>query len=264
MAQKLGVDVGDRLFLTIQCFTGDIGYDVYFVQGVFRTGMGEQDKSVAYLPINSLREVMASDVARFQSAVHEVTVLLKPNAEIEPAMKYLANDLAGYSQSLEIMDWQELQPGLRSFVEIDSYSMYIMMIFIFVVVATGIMNTFMMSVFERIREFGILMSLGSRPSSIFKLVMIESAFLGVIGAIGGLFFGIILYWINMIYPWNFSSYQEMGEIFSFDWSMKIYPMLVWPNMLRAALGIFVVTLLAALWPAIKAVTLKPVEALRHV
>ena len=264
LAQKLDVDVGDRVFLTLQRFTGEIGYAVYFVHGVFTTGMGEQDKSVAYVPIDTLREAMGTDVERFQNSVHEVTVLLEPNADEDEAVEYLNTSLAGIPQELEIMTWQELQPGLQTFIEIDDQSMYIFMVFMFVVVAAGIMNTFLMAVFERIREFGIFMSLGTRPSAIFSMVMIESAIVGLLGAIGGLAFGMFLVWINTIYPWNFEAYSDMGEVFAFDWSMKIYPMIVWTNVTKALIGIFVVTILAALWPAIKAALLKPVEALRHV
>jgi ABC-type lipoprotein release transport system permease subunit len=265
MAKKLGVGIGDRLFLTIQRFTGDIGYAVYFVRGIFTAGLGESDQSLAYVPINTLRDVMSVDVPRFSNAVHEVTLLLEKGEKEQVALDFLKTRLASIeSQQFEVMDWKEMQPGLQVFIDLDNQSMYIMMIFIFVVVAAGIMNTFLMAVFERIREFGILMSLGTRPLSIFNLVMTESALVGFTGAVLGLLFGLGLFWINMIYPWSFEAYSEMSDVFAFDWSMAIYPELVWFNVMKAVISIFLITLLAALYPAIKAALLKPVEALRHV
>ncbi|MCX6647508.1 MAG: ABC transporter permease [bacterium] len=265
IATKLGVGIGDRLFLTIQRFTGDTGYAVYFVKGIFTTGMGEYDKSIAYVPINTLRDVMAVDVPRFSNAVHEVTILLQKGKKEIDAVNFLTGRLASInSQQFEVLDWEKIQPGLKVFINLDNQSMYIMMIFIFIVVAAGIMNTFLMAVFERIREFGILMSLGTRPSSIFNLVIIESALVGFIGAVGGFLFGLVLYGINMIYPWSFAAYSEMGDVMAMDWSMDIYPQLVLFNVMKAVVSIFIITLIAALYPAIKAGSLKPVEALRHV
>jgi putative ABC transport system permease protein len=265
MATKLGVGIGDRLFLTIQRFTGDTGYAVYFVKGTFTTGMGEYDKSIAYVPINTLRDVMAVDVPTFSNAVHEVTILLKKGKKEVDAVNFLTGSLASITaQQFEVLDWEKIQPGLKVFINLDNQSMYIMMIFIFIVVAAGIMNTFLMAVFERIREFGILMSLGTRPSSIFNLVIIESALVGFIGAVAGFLFGLVLYGINMIYPWSFAAYSEMSDVMAMDWSMDIYPQLVLFNVMKAVVSIFIITLLAALYPAIKAGSLKPVEALRHV
>jgi len=275
MAQKLGVDIGDRLFLTIQRFTGDTGYAVYFVEGIFKTGMADIDKSVAYVPIDTLRDVMAVDVPRFSNAVHEVTVLLDPKADYFEAVDFVSAGIAdlqaadpsilGEGQEFDVMNWEEIQPGLKAFVKLDSLGMYIFILFIFLVVAAGIMNTFLMSVFERIREFGILMSLGTRPIEIFKLVMTESTIVGIIGAFAGLGLGLIGFWVNSYYPISYGSMgEEMGDIMSMDWSIAIYPSLIWANVLKAVIAIIIVTILAALWPAIKAALLKPVEALRHV
>ena len=265
MATKLGVGVGDRLFLTIQRFTGDTGYAVYFVKGIFKTGMGEFDKSIAYVPIQTLRDVMAVDVPRFANAVHEVTILLQKGKKEVDAINFLNTQLASIdSQQFEVLGWEDIQPGLKVFINLDNQSMYIMMIFIFIVVAAGIMNTFLMAVFERIREFGILMSLGTRPLSIFNLVMTESALVGLIGAISGFLFGLVLYGINTVYPWSFAAYSEMSDVMAMDWSMDIYPQLVLFNVMKAVVSIFLITLLSALYPAIKAALLKPVEALRHV
>ncbi len=270
MARKLGVELGDRLFLTIQGFTGDIGYVVYFVHGIFKTGMGELDKAVAYVPINTLREVMAVDVPMFQNAVHEVTVLLEPREDLALAVNSIKERVeageiaAGNSRELDVLSWEEIQPGLRTFIDLDEVGIYIMMGLLFIVVAAGIMNTFLMAVFERIREFGILMSLGTPPSAIFKLVMVESFLVGIIGAFAGLALGLIGYWVNCYYPISYESYGEMSEVMVMDLSIKFYPTLIWANVMRAVGGIIIVTLLAALWPAIKASLLKPVEALRHV
>jgi ABC-type lipoprotein release transport system permease subunit len=270
MAKKLGVGLGDRLFLTIQGFTGDIGYVVYFVHGIFKTGMGELDKAVAYVPINTLREVMAVDVPLFQNAVHEVTVLLEPREDLAGAVNSIKERIevgelaAGNSRELDVLSWEEIQPGLRTFIDLDEVGIYIMMGLLFIVVAAGIMNTFLMAVFERIREFGILMSLGTPPSAIFKLVMIESFLVGLIGAFAGLALGLIGYWVNCYYPISYESFSEMSEVMVMDLSIKFYPTLIWGNVMRAVVGIIIATLLAALWPAIKASLLKPVEALRHV
>jgi len=291
MARKLEVDIGDRLYISMGDFTGAPAYAVYFVHGIFRSGMGEMDKSLAYVPIDTLRPLMAADIERFRNAVHEVTVLLEPKADVNEAVAFVKDRIppdqleqpdaenvsgsaqvvpeqppaGGSVQKLEVLSWEEIQPGLRTFIDLDNWSIYVFMLFMFIVVAIGIMNIFLMAVFERIREFGILMSLGTRPSAIFWLVMTESFLVGLLGAIAGLGAGLIGYWINSIYPFSYASYgEELSDIMQFDWSMKLYPTLIWVNVMKAEVSIVAVTMLAALWPAIKASMLKPIEALRHV
>jgi putative ABC transport system permease protein len=270
MAQKLGVGIGDRLFLTIQGFTGDVGYAVYFVHGIFTTGMGEMDKAVGYVPINTLRSVMAADVSDFQNAVHEVTALMGTNADVDAAVAFIRRDIgsqglqAGNRRALEAMSWEEIQPGLKAFIEFDKASLFVMVAVFFIIVSAGVMNSFLMSVFERIREFGILMSLGTRPSGIFRLVMIESLIVGTIGALGGLGAGLLAFWINTLYPFNYGAMQDMSAVMSMNLDFNIYPHLVWPDVVIVLVGIVIMTGLAALWPAIKASLLKPVEAMRHV
>lgn len=319
MAEKLKVTLGDRIYLTMADFTGAPAYAVYFVHGIFKTGMGEMDKSIAYVPIETLQPLMAAGIPRFENAVHEVTLLLEPMTSEAEAVTFLGGQFptllpdseipgadSGWQlttvqtedavaagtgepedgnsdggekepvddpdqaaveldgQQLEILTWRKIQPGLKTFIDLDNFGMYITMVFLFIVVAIGIMNTFLMAVFERIREFGIFMALGTRPSAIFKLVMTESLLVGIIGAVAGLGLGLIGYWINTIYPISYGSYGELGDIMTFDWSMDLYPMLIWANVMKAVFGIIVVTVLAALWPAIVAAMLKPVEALRHV
>ncbi len=264
MAEKLEVELGDRVFLMVQGLTGDVAYAVYFVHGIFRTGINELDKNMAWVPIDSLRSVLAADVERFSNAAHEVTVQIEPNYNLD---LFTANAVAAVgerSQPLEVLNWQQMQPGIMQAIEMDDYFIYIMMIIIFAVVAVGIMNTLLMAVFERIREFGIMMSLGSKPAMIFKLVTLESLLLGLIGAIGGLLFGLLLFYINMKIPWDFSNYKEMGDLVAFDYTEKIYPTLVWSNILKAVIGIYIFTILASIWPAYWAKNLKPVDALRHV
>lgn len=264
LAKKLDVDIGDRLFLMVQGLTGDIGYTVYFVHGIFASGIGEMDKSIVYVPIDTLRDVMAADIEAFQGAVHEITLQVAPQVDLFELVALIETGVSGHPENLEVLNWRQMQPGLVQAIEMDDYFLYIMMIFVFILVAAGIMNTFLMGVFERTREFGIFMSLGSRPSSIFKLILTESSIIGIIGAALGLGFGLLGYWINTIYPWNFGSYEDMGDLMAFDWTEDIYPALIWSNVMRAVIGIYVFTLLAAIYPAIKAALLKPVEALRHV
>lgn len=269
LAKKLDIGLGDRVFLTIQRFTGDIGYAVYFVHGIYTTGLGELDKSLAYVPIDTLRDVMTVDVARFENAAHEITLLLDPHTDLHKTTDLLRTEMANYmaenpgTQEIEVLNWEHMQPGLRQMIDIRSQAIYFLMMFMYIIVAAGIMNTFLMAVFERIREFGILMSLGTRPISVFNLIMTESAIIGLIGGLLGLALGLLAAWLNILYPWDFD-YGEMSELINIDLSLTWMPKLIWANVLKAVIGILSVTILAALYPATKAATLKPVEALRHV
>jgi ABC-type antimicrobial peptide transport system permease subunit len=133
-----------------------------------------------------------------------------------------------------------------------------------IIVAMGVFNTFLMSVLERTREFGVLLSIGMKPSQLARLVLLEGAVLGAVSILIGTTMGAAMTWPMVEYGIDFS--ESMGEGMSTGgvvMSTVIHSSYNWPRMIVFGIGGFFLTLIAAAWPAWKVSTMEPVPAMRQ-
>ena len=137
-----------------------------------------------------------------------------------------------------------------------------MLVIVFAIVALGILNTQLMSLFERISEFGVLMAIGARPRWLVRLLIAESALLGLVGTALGLALGSLL----IAHFRHSGLHLPVGDALSYflPFPSVIYMRPSWGRHAFACVCVFVITLLATLPPALRAGRLKPAEALRHV
>ncbi len=116
----------------------------------------------------------------------------------------------------EIYSWEELLPAVKELIEFDNIFMYIILLIVIVVVALGILNTMLMSIIERTREFGIMMAMGTRPGQVVVLVMLESLFIGTIGILLGVVIGTGANGMIAIKGIDLSRWAGSLEIFAVD------------------------------------------------
>jgi ABC-type lipoprotein release transport system permease subunit len=157
------------------------------------------------------------------------------------------------------LDWQELMPGLRQAIEMDLVSGLIFYGLLIIVVAFSILNTFLMAIFERTREFGVMMAIGTTPRRLTKILLIESMAMTAIGIIAGILFGIGITYYFELNGIDFSGGSELLRQYGIIGRM--YPKL---SFLSVSVGPFMVlffTFIAALYPALKVRRLRPVEAM---
>jgi ABC-type antimicrobial peptide transport system permease subunit len=135
-----------------------------------------------------------------------------------------------------------------------------MLVIIFFLAGFGVLNTMLMSVFERTRELGVMMALGTRPGEVIRLVLLEGFLLSVLGAIAGAVMGGALdYWIcthglNL----GYGDFEMSGVVFP-DTMKGIFNI---NQAISVIVSMMVISVLAALWPAWRASRLEPVEAMR--
>ena len=129
-----------------------------------------------------------------QGAVHEVVTIATSLAEVEDIKVILKTALPSVSSKkpLIVLDWNELMPGLRQSIEMDLVSGLIFYLLLVLVVAFSILNTFLMAIFERTREFGVLMAIGTTPGRLTKVLLIESMTLTSIGIVTGIIIGSLI------------------------------------------------------------------------
>ena len=256
LAKNLRVTIGDELTLLGQGRDGSIGATVVRVKGIFSSGIDEFDRSAMQIPLATFQDTFSMG-----SAVHEVVIIAKSLSDVPRIKTQLKAALSALpkGKSLTTLDWQELMPGLRQAIEMDLVSGLIFYGLLIIVVAFSILNTFLMAIFERTKEFGVMMAMGTTPGRLTKILLIESMAMTLIGIISGIAIGIGVTFYFQIHGIDFSGGSEL--LSQFGITGRMYPKL---SMLSVSIGPFMVlffTFFAALYPALKIRRLRPVEAM---
>jgi len=254
LAAILSAEVGDEVLLYSIAYSLETAYDLFRVAGVMKLPEAHLDRTLALI---SLRE--AQEFFVYQEKVSEVAILAS-DSDAVPALANAVRRVVD-GRSAEVHTWRESMPELEQFILLDDAGMYVTLAILVVVVGFGILNTILMAVLERKREFGVVLALGLRPRSIFTIVYLESMMLALVGLAIGLAIALplILYFESHPIALTGDAVEAM-ELFGFE------PLVTWKlkplNPLGSIATILAVALVAALYPAAKASRARPVEALR--
>ncbi len=192
-------------------------------------------------------------------AGHQI-VITTPDLSMVPAATLEAERLLPAGADLVVHDWDALHPGLRQAIQADFVSAWFMYGVLVVLVAFSVLNTQLMSVLERTKEFGIVMSLGLTPGRLGRLIMLETTLMGFVGLFLGAALGVIL---TSYFTFNGFAYPGMDEMATqFNLPARIYPGITFAAVFLGPAVVFVGTLASALYPALKLQRLHPVEAMR--
>jgi ABC-type lipoprotein release transport system permease subunit len=256
LAKNLRVTIGDELTLLGQGRDGSIGATVVRVKGIFSSGIDAFDRAAIQIPLATFQDTFSMD-----DAVHEVVIIGKSLSDVSRIKAKLKSSLSALHRGkpLKTLDWQELMPGLRQAIEMDLVSGLIFYGLLIIVVAFSILNTFLMAIFERTKEFGVMMAMGTAPRRLTKILLTESMAMTLIGILSGIGIGIAVTYYFQIHGIDFSGGSEL--LSQFGITGRMYPKL---SVLSVSIGPFMVlffTFFAALYPALKIRRLRPVEAM---
>jgi putative ABC transport system permease protein len=253
LARNLGVRAGDRVTLLGMGRDGSVAADVLTVVGLFSSGLQEVDRRLAEMPL-----------ARFQADFAmpgEIHALVLSGASLSavdralPAVRRLAR-----ARRLRVRGWGELQPGLRDAIRLDASTSTLWYVALIVVVVAILLNTILMSVLERTREFGILLALGMRPAAVGRMVWLEILLLLSVGlGLGVLLGAATAGW----YAVHGIALPGADGIFA-RWGLpgRIYPSLTLFSLVAAPAAIAAFTAAAGVYPFLRVRRLEPVTAMR--
>ena len=256
LAKRLRVGLGDKVVMRVP---GDYGLEAFRVAGIYRTVSDAFDEVFVFVALEDAQRLL--DVGDRVTAV--VAALDDPDAG--PMVQSWAQTRLGEvlpEQRLEVLTWQDREPRLATMLDVMDNFRWIFYAVVFVAMAFGIANVLLMSVYERIREFGVMRSLGLQARRLIALVLLEALLLTGAGTLVGLGIGIpVVLWVGEV---GVELTLFSDALRDYGIGVRMYPAVELADVLIPVTLAIVTAVLSALWPALKAARLRPAEALRHV
>ncbi len=260
LSRKLRVKLGEEVVAVTQASDGSLGNELYEVVGVLSSGSAMMDKSGAWLALGDLQELLV-----LPDQAHELVLLstsLEPR-QGDPVVLALAEaSRASVGEELAIRPWWEVSPATATMMGTSDSTAWISMVIIFAVAGLGVLNTMLMSVFERTRELGVMGALGTRPARLVRLVLWESLLLGLLASGGGVVLGLFLDWLLITYGLNMTADGERMSSMGVLFDPIVYGVVKVDRIITSVALMLVIAVLAAIWPAVRAARLRPVESMR--
>ncbi|MCC6396781.1 MAG: ABC transporter permease [Bacteroidetes bacterium] len=251
LAEKLAARVGSKIVVTTQDIRGNLVGGSFRVAGIFRTDSTPFDGSNVFVNRREIARLLG-----MEDRIHEIAILLDNAGQLESS----ASDIRRLAPGPKTETWTELAPELRY---ISEYTEVYLNLFLYVIVFAllfGIMNTMLMSVLDRIREFGVLTAVGMKGRKIFTMIMLESVILSALGAIVGMVAG----WGTVEHlkrtGINLATFGE--GLRQWGYAEISYPILPLSMFEQVIVSIVVAAVIGAVYPAWKAIRLDPAMALR--
>jgi ABC-type lipoprotein release transport system permease subunit len=257
MAKNLKIGLGNKLVYTTTDANGEIVSEIARVSGIFQTGVDEVDGAMVLLPINRVRKTLHYNE-------HEATLIavIIDDQRYTEKMREKISAVVGTPQR-EVLGWKDTQADLAGIIAMDRSSNYISQFLIGLLIAAGILNTLLMSVLERTREFGVMMAVGTSPSTLFRLVLVESFWLAVFGLIIGIIITtpwyLYMYYSGIDFTGFMGGETSAGGVLV-DPILKLR--LFKESSIAILAGVFSLTLISGIYPAWRAGRVPPVESLK--
>lgn len=264
LADDLAAEIGTSLVAVTQAADGSLGNTLFNVVGIVKTGNVQIDKMGAYVHLAE-----AQDLLVLPDQLHTVTIVTDDERTVDDYVARLSAALgadAGANRPdgpVEVQAWYDASPQAAQLMGMRDFGAFIMLGIVFGAAAFGVLNTMMMSVFERTRELGVLKAIGLRPASVVSLILWESVSLAALSLALGLGLGGLLDAYLVVYGFDMSGSAEEGFSFS---GVMIDPVIHGEvralGIVSVVVATVVVSVLASLWPAVRASRLDPVAAMR--
>lgn len=256
LAENLGLKIGEKIAVMVQAADGSMGAEKFTVVGLADPGISSINNSLIMMDLADAQALLA-----YGDAVNEIIVMADDSYDVDRVCRELRakTDLERY----EVLSWKEAAPEMKELVELDWASFVLMMAVFAVVALLGIMNTVVMSVYERVREFGIMTSMGLKPGQLARLVVTETFLLTLVATAIGFGLAAATTYLNTIYGFDMSVFGAQESLA--DWGMAntlFFAKFSVKFFVIALVSVVAMALVASLYPALKAAAMRPVEALK--
>jgi ABC-type lipoprotein release transport system permease subunit len=251
VAKTLGAGLGDEIVIVSQGADGSIANDLYTVVGITESGDAASDQSSFYLHLRDAQELLV-----LEGTIHEIVVIaqkLNHVAQLTEAIRQRVSD-----PQLEIAPWQEFARSFYVAMQADKKGSWIMLFIVILLVAIGVLNTVLMTVLERTREYGVLRAVGTRPVQIFRLVLCEVALMASAGIVIGFGLSLLINYLLSLHGIPMPQTFTYGGIEFTHYYAEVNA----HSLYVPAITVMFSAMMVSLFPAIKAARIAPARALR--
>ena len=254
LADILQVELEDKVVISSSDINGEISSYAFRVGGIFKSPSKEVNKYLVLIDIKP-----ASIIAGYKNMANEIVIKLKEEKYIPKVIEKIKK-ITGLD--LEVLSWGDVYPALKFQFEAFTEMMFIFGFIILLGATFGISNVFFMSIYERMREFGVLRAIGLKPSGLGKLILVEGLLIGLVSILISSFLCAILYIYLAIKGLNLSVFSRSLEIWGSG--AIIYPSISLEGIMAMIFLVFLIVLISIIVPARKASKIVVSEALRYV
>ena len=254
LLNKFETRIGRKLVLMSQDMEQEIASRAFRIVGVFRAEMESTEKQFVFVTRSAGQKML-----KLGNGISEIAILIPDGYKNLEVYKKLKSALP--SDHFETHSWRELLPFQTAYLKILDGFMWFWFLVVFVAMGFGIVNTTLMAVFERMREFGLMKALGMKPWWILRDVLAESFLLLICGMIAGNCLGLLSIFALSGSGIDLSALAAGAEYAGM--SRIIYPAIAIKDVMVANLTVLLLGLLVSLYPAIKAARFTPVKALAY-
>lgn len=252
LAEKLKVRVRSKIVITLQDMDNNITAGAFRIAGIFETPNSVFDETNIFLRKSDL----AGLIGLPEEIGHEIAVLVDDN-ELVTSVRA---EISQLDEAVEALTWKELSPEMGMMTEVMDLYMYIFIIIILLALLFGIINTMLMVVLERTKELGMLMAIGMNRVRVFSMIVLETVLLTLVGGVIGTLVGsgISKYFETHAIDMSLwaEGYAQLG------YNTLVYTSIDINLMISVIIMVIITGIIAALYPAYKALKHEPAEALR--
>ena len=251
LAKILSGTVGSEIVIFSQGADGSLANDVYKIVGIAESGDDVTNRVACYLHIEDAQELFV-----LEGRIHEIVVIISninQVSKVTDAIKARLNN-----STLDVAPWQVVAKSFYRAMKVDQQGDAIARWVIMLIVAIGVLNTVLMSVLERTREYGVLKAVGTKPTQIFWLVICEVVIIAIGSIAVGALLGVLANYLLSIYGITYPEEITYG-------GMKIKTLYAEVNarcLIIPAITVMLSATIVSLFPAIKAARIMPAKAMR--
>lgn len=254
IADKLGVKLRSRVVVNFQNASGEVTAAAFRVAGIIGGQSSLAGNELAYVPISTLRQLTNLGPDR----THEIALLTTSLETLDEQQSALSKAFEG----LTVRNYKEIAPDVALMGSQIQISLTVMTVIFMLALIFGIINTMLMAVLERYKELGMLLAVGMKKMQVFAMVVWETIFLSMVGVPIGILLGALT--INWTGRRGINLERWSESLNEFGLTSVIYPDLYPRHYFIIAVAVLITAILASLYPARKATSLNPIEALRKI
>ncbi len=255
MAEDMGLVIGDKMVIMAMDSSGNIAGEAVRVRGLLHLGAADLDRSLVIVNHSTLQGML------LVNGYHMVAVKVKDLSRADEVAARLepGDDVVARS-------WRDFMPAIEQTIQMKTGSVSIILLLFMLLAVSAIASSMLMSVKQRVREFGIMQAVGMRPSGIFFMVITEGVLLSLVGMVAGMALGFLITWVLSFTGIYVGGFGEIYESYSMGTIDRLYPRvgdLFWSHFHEPIIGFLLVAVISSLYPAYIAARMTPTRAMRY-